>query len=169
MRKPTSYALAGMTILMAASGKPAHAATIANCKGPALEIEVEGLKDRIGMLVAELYPANETDFLDDAEDLVKSGKTFRRITIPISPTDPPRLCVIAPAAGTYALIIIHNRDGKDKFSISKDGVALPAARSIGRSRPKVQQATIFVGNTPRSVAVRMQYLNGLGGFMMSNR
>jgi uncharacterized protein (DUF2141 family) len=169
MRKPSSYALACMAILMAAGVQPAHAAANANCKGPALDIEVEGLKDRTGMLVAELYPANEADFLDDAEDLVKRGKTFRRVAIPTSSVGAPRLCVIAPAAGTYALIVIHNRDGKDKFSISKDGVALPAARSIGRSRPKVQQAMIFVGKSPGSVAVRMQYLSGLRGFLLSNR
>ena len=45
-----------------------------NEPGPALLIVVHGLKDRDGILRAELYPANDQDFLADDNILVQQGK-----------------------------------------------------------------------------------------------
>jgi hypothetical protein len=47
-----------------------------NEAGPAALVAVMGLKDRAGLLRAELYPANDADFLNDDKILVREGKTF---------------------------------------------------------------------------------------------
>ena len=61
----------------------AEAACLADEVGPALMIRVLGLKGRKGLLRAELYPPNDSDFLADDNVLVQQGKTFRRVDVPI--------------------------------------------------------------------------------------
>ncbi|WP_278392977.1 DUF2141 domain-containing protein [Sphingobium yanoikuyae] len=145
----------------------ARASPGASCSGSAVDVSVEDLKDRSGRLFIELYPATEADFLKDKDKLVAEGKTFRRDVAPIPAQGPVQLCMTAPGPGRYALIIIHDRDGRDKFSIGKDGLGLPIARSLGSARPRVSQATVTFASVPLSLRIRMQYLKGLKGFVLS--
>src|SRR5689334_20217620 len=78
--------------------------------GPAFLVDVIGLKDRRGLLKLELYPANDEDFLEDDNILLNAGKTFRRVEIAVPPAGPVELCIRAPAAGLYALSLLHDRD-----------------------------------------------------------
>ena len=133
-------------------------------KGPAIQVNATGLKDRTGELWLELYPNSETDFLADDTELLKAGKTFRRIRAqPAASGDTP-LCVRLPAPGRYALMLRHNRTGKDKFSFWSDGVGFPRNEPLGRSRPRFAVATLDAGAGVTVATVRMQYLHGLRGF-----
>jgi uncharacterized protein (DUF2141 family) len=132
--------------------------------GPAILVNVVGLKDRKGELKLELYPANEQDFLKDDRDLIKQGKLFRRIRVPTPAAGNVRLCMRVPRPGRYALLFTHNRDGKNKFNFWSDGAGFVATQKLGRSRPKLGQAVIEVPGGVVSVSIRAQYLRGLGGF-----
>ena len=140
------------------------AAACTGNRGPAVLVHVQGLKDRKGNLKLELYPANEDDFLKDDRDLLKEGKTFRRIQTPTPPSGNPSLCMRVPQAGRYALLVVHDRDGKNKFSFWNDGAGFASAEKIGRRRPKVEQAVVQIGPGVTTLTIRMQYLRGLGGF-----
>jgi len=133
-------------------------------EGPAIRANIEGLKDRVGELKLELYPANDTDFLKDDRDLIKEGKFFRRIRVPTPQSGPISLCIRAPGPGRYALLFTHNRDGKNKFDFWTDGAGFPSNVKLGRSRPKVGMATLNVGNGVTVTNIEAQYLRGLGGF-----
>jgi len=133
-------------------------------EGPAIAVEITGLKDRTGELKLELYPGEEADFLEDHRVLLAAGKTFRRVTVPTPPTGSPILCIRAPRPGRYALLLTHNRDGKNKFSFWSDGAGFASNAKLGRSRPKVEQALVEVGAGVTSVRITVQYLRGLGGF-----
>lgn len=135
-------------------------------QGSRLSIAVGGLKDRTGRLIAELYPATPADFLEPRDKLLKEGKVFRRSVVAIPQSGPVRICLATPGPGTYALVVIHDRDGLDKFSFRKDGAALPVARSIGFARPRLDHATITVGASPMPVLVTMQYMAGFRGFVL---
>lgn len=132
--------------------------------GPAIHVNVLGLKDRTGELKLELYPANEADFLKDDRDLIKAGKLFRRVRAPTPQTGPVSLCIRVPAPGTYALLFTHNRDGRNKFNFWEDGAGMPSNLKIGRSRPKLAMARITVPDGTVTTDIRAQYLRGLGGF-----
>ncbi|MEZ0497131.1 DUF2141 domain-containing protein [Sphingomonas sp. IW22] len=132
--------------------------------GPAIRVNVMGLKDRSGRLKLELYPANDDDFLKDDRDLLKEGKFFRRIWADTPADGQVSLCIKAPQAGRYALLFTHDRDGRNKFDFWKDGAGFPSNRKLGRSRPKLEQAVIEVGNGVTVTNIRAQYLRGLGGF-----
>lgn len=143
-------------------GSDAAACTASH--GPAIQANIVGLKDRTGELKLELYPANEADFLKDDHALLAQGKVFRRVAIPTPPSGPLAMCIRVPAPGRYALLLTHNRDGKNKFSFWSDGAGFPGNARIGRSRPKLAQAEITVGEGVAVTTIRVQYLRGLGGF-----
>lgn len=132
--------------------------------GPAIRVNVTGLKDRTGRLKLELYPATEADFLKDDRDLRAEGKFFRRVWAAMPASGPVALCIKAPAPGRYALLFTHDRDGKNKFDFWKDGAGFPSNVRLGRSRPKLHQAVINVGNGVTTTNIRAQYLRGLSGF-----
>jgi uncharacterized protein (DUF2141 family) len=74
------------------------------------------------------------------------------------------MCIRVPRPGRYALLLTHNRDGKNKFSLWTDGAGFASNRKLGRSRPKVEQALVEVGAGVTTVHITAQYLRGLGGF-----
>lgn len=132
--------------------------------GPAILAQVTGLKDRKGRIKLELYPANNEDFLKDDDNLVAEGKTFRRVWANTPASGPVAVCIRVPRPGRYALLVTHDRDGKNKFNFFQDGAGFVGTGKLGMSRPKVDQAIIDVGNGTVERSVRMQYLRGLGGF-----
>ncbi|MDT8760435.1 DUF2141 domain-containing protein [Sphingomonas psychrotolerans] len=132
--------------------------------GARIIVNVVGLKDRVGRLKLELYPANEADFLRDDRDLVREGKPFRRIWAQMPASGPVTLCIRAPNAGQWALLFTHDRDGKNKFNFWQDGAGFPSNTRLGRSRPKLRQALVNVAPGGGQITVRAQYLKGLGGF-----
>lgn len=127
---------------------------------PALMIEIVGLKDRAGLLRVELYPDSDPDFLSDSNKLLADGKTFRRLVFPVPSIGHPVACLGAPAPGRYSLVIVHNRDGKPKFSALKDGIGFPGDPKLSYSQPPARKAWITVGDGVTRLRVRLQYLHG---------
>lgn len=132
--------------------------------GPAILAQVTGLKDRKGRLKLELYPANEADFLEDDDKLIAAGKTFRRVWTGVPASGAVAICIRVPHPGRYALLVTHDRDGRNKFNFFADGAGFPGEGKLGMSRPKVERAIVEVGSATAERVVRMQYLRGLGGF-----
>ena len=132
--------------------------------GPAVYVNVVGLMDRNGRLKVEIYPPNETDFLRDDTSLKREHRPFRRVWVPTPPVGPATVCIRVPWAGQWALLVTHDRDGRNKFNFWQDGAGFPSGSHLGRSRPKLRQALLNVGAKGGAVTVKMQYLRGLGGF-----
>lgn len=132
--------------------------------GPGFVVRIEGMKDRTGRLMAELYPAANEDFLKDDAELQREGKVFRRVLAVPARRGPVTLCMDAPAPGRYALVVIHDRDGKRKFDFWKDGVAVPGNPRLGKKRPTVDEATVSTTRNRQPLEMRMQYMCGMAGF-----
>lgn len=124
-------------------------------------VEVMGLKDRSGKLKLELYPANNADFLQDDNILLNAGKAFRRVEVPVPAMGEVQLCIRAPGPGTYALSLLHERNGDRRFNVSGDGIGFPRDPKLGWSKPKAISASAQVGATPNHIAIKMQYRSGL--------
>lgn len=133
-----------------------------NGRGPAIQVNVQGLKDRTGELWLELYPANSTDYLRPDMDLVAEGKVFRRTRSRLPSAGDVAICVRVPQPGAYAVLLRHNRVGRDKFSFWSDGAGIPANRALVRSKPTLDQAKVAAGAGITTVTVQMQYLHGFG-------
>ncbi|RYE04400.1 MAG: DUF2141 domain-containing protein [Sphingomonadales bacterium] len=130
-----------------------------------LRVNVEGIKDRIGRLKVEIYPPNETDFLRDDTSLKNERRPFRRVWMKTPGGDGPiSICIRAPYAGQWAVLLTHDRDGQNKFNFWQDGAGFPSNQRLGRSRPKVRQALVNIPAQGGQITIRLQYLRGLGGF-----
>lgn len=133
--------------------------------GPALLINVVGLKDRGGTMKAELYPANDQDFLADDNVLINAGKTFRRVVIDVPASGTVQMCIRAPSAGAYGLSLLHDRDANRKFGLSIDGVGFGSnPQSLGPFKPKIAVGRVVAGAGVTPVNVRMMYRRGLMSF-----
>ena len=136
----------------------------ANETGPAVLVGVVGLKDRQGLLRAELYSANDADFLNDDKILVRQGKTFHRVEMTVPPSGPVELCIRLPGPGAYTLSLLHDRDGNRKFGLSSDGIGFPGNPKLGLSKPKAAAAGFVAGPGITEVAIRLNYRQGLFSF-----
>ena len=163
------FALVPVSALAQLPSSPSLGITEGRCRpgetGPSFIVTATGLKDRGGTMKVELYPANDTDFLQDDNILINAGKTFRRVVVDVPATGPVQLCIRAPGPGPWALSLLHDRDGNRKFGLSVDGVGFPGnPASLGPSKPKVAFARVTVGAGPTPVNIRVMYRRGLFSF-----
>lgn len=132
--------------------------------GPAVVVTAVGLKDRKGRLRAEVYPDNDADFLADDNLLLAAGKTFRRTETDVPPEGAVQLCVRLPAPGTYALSLVHDRDGNRKFTALSDGIGFPGDPHLGWSKPRAAAARFVAGQGVTELRITLNYWRGLASF-----
>ncbi|MDE2436744.1 MAG: DUF2141 domain-containing protein [Sphingomonadales bacterium] len=133
--------------------------------GPALLINVEGLKDRKGNLKLEVYPSNDDDFLADDNVLVAAGKTFRRVEEPVPAGGNVQICVRIPGPGNYSISLLHDRDANRKFGLSVDGIGFSGNPKLGMRKPKAAATRLAVGgNGVSQTSIVMNYRRGLMSF-----
>lgn len=132
-----------------------------NESGPALMVDIAGLKDHSGQLKLEVYPANDADFLADDNLLIMAGKTFRRVEMPVPAVPVPRLCVRVPGPGLYAVSVLHDRDGNRKFNWTRDGIGFSDNPKLGWSKPKARSVAAQAGGGLTPLRIVLNYRNGL--------
>jgi uncharacterized protein (DUF2141 family) len=130
--------------------------------GPALLVDVSGLKDRVGKLKLEVYPSNDTDFLMDDNVLIFQGKTFRRVEEDVPQSGPVQLCVRVPGPGQYSVTLLHDRDSNRKFGWWVDGIGFGANPTLGWHKPKAAATRVTAGPGLSHITIVLNYRNGLG-------
>lgn len=130
--------------------------------GPSFLVNVEGLKDRRGNIKLEVYPANDSDFLEDDNILISAGKTFRRVEQSVPQSGPVQLCVRVPSAGSYAVILLHDRDSNRKFGWRVDGIGFAGNPKFGWRKPDASDASAVARSGPTQIEIIMNYWRGLG-------
>lgn len=129
--------------------------------GPALLVDVAGLRDRAGLIKLEVYPADEAGFLADDSTLVASGRVFRRVEQAIPAAGPVRLCVRVPAAGRYAVVVLHDRNADHRFTLVSDGIGFAGNPKLGWARPRALAASAVAGPGLSPLRIVMNYRHGL--------
>jgi uncharacterized protein (DUF2141 family) len=133
-------------------------------QGPALMVDVEGLKDHAGRLKIEVYPGFEGEFLEDDNKLVMAGKPFRRIDEPAPNERNTRICVRIPGPGRYGVMVLHDRDSNHRFNWQHDGVGFSDNPKLGWSQPKAAAVAFNAGPGITPLRIIMNYRNGLFSF-----
>ncbi|SFJ46465.1 Uncharacterized conserved protein, DUF2141 family [Sphingomonas sp. NFR04] len=162
------FSLAASPLLIAATlqSKPDLGMAEGRCRadepGPSFVVNVEGLKDRTGMLKLEVYPASDPDFLADDDILISAGKVFRRVEQALPASGSVQLCVRLPSAGRYSVSLLHDRDGNRKFGWRIDGIGFAGNPRLGWSKPAALAASAVALSGPTRIEIVMNYRRGLG-------
>ena len=133
-----------------------------NEDGPAILVDVKGLKDRLGRLKLEVYPSNDADFLADDNILIGQGKVFRRVETDGIGEGTVTLCVRIPGPGAYSLTLLHDRDANRKFSWTVDGIGFAGNPRLGWSKPRAAATRLIAGNGLTRTTIVLNYRHGLG-------
>lgn len=125
-------------------------------KGPAVRVEITGLKSASGNLFVRTYRARESDWL-------KSRRYLHRID-----TSPRKgamsVCVPLPAAGDYAIVVQHDANGNREKDFGSDGAGMsnnPEIKSfLGIPRaPDLARTRFTAGAGVTRIAIQVKYQN----------
>jgi len=130
--------------------------------GPALLVTAAGMKDHTGNLKLEVYPSNDTDFLQDDNLLIMAGKVFRRVEEAVPTQGQPTMCIRIPGPGTYSVSLLHDRDRNRKFGWTIDGIGFAGNPKLGWSKPKAAVTRVTAGAGITRVTIVLNYRHGLG-------
>ena len=118
-----------------------------------LQVVVSGLRAASGNVTIMLYGDNRQDFL-------KKGGRLVRIRVPAQAGD-VRVCVPAPAPGSYALSLYHDEDGNKKLTknwlgLPTEGYGFSRDAAVSYRLPELEEAvfTALPGDTPVPITMR---------------
>ena len=123
--------------------------------GPAVRIDVSGMKSADGLLIVRAYHARQSDWL-------KAKKYFAKIHEPARKGQ-MSVCVPVPrAGGQYAIAVQHDVNGDYSTSFAVDGAGMsnnPVIRTfLGIPRaPALEQVAFPVGDSVTRIAITMRY------------
>jgi uncharacterized protein (DUF2141 family) len=153
---------AGMPASLGAQPKftnliPNDMSRCASTAGPAVRVEVSGMKSAEGLLIVRAYNARENEWL-------KAKKYFAKIHEPARKGQ-MTVCVPVPkAGGDYAIAVQHDVNGDYSTSFSVDGAGMsnnPVVKTfLGIPRPPALEKVAFpVGEGVTRIAITMRYRN----------
>ncbi|MFN3990705.1 MAG: DUF2141 domain-containing protein [Erythrobacter sp.] len=125
--------------------------------GPAVRVDVSGMKSADGLLIVRAYHAREADWL-------KAKKYFAKIHEPAR-AGRMSVCVPVPkAGGSYAIAVQHDVNGDYATSFSVDGAGMsnnPVVKTfLGIPRaPDVASVAFPAGEGVTRIAIEMRYRN----------
>ncbi len=125
-----------------------------HCEATSARVHVTGFKDRSGNLRLQVYGSNPADFLE-------SGKKLLRIEGQVSESGDMNVCVPLPGPGTYALVVLHDRDGNGRLSIWSDGVGFSRNPHLGLSKPDFDRVKVTLPSGTTDIKVTLNYRQGL--------
>jgi uncharacterized protein (DUF2141 family) len=125
--------------------------------GPAVRVDVSGIKSADGIVIVRAYHARENEWL-------KAKKYFAKVHEPARKGQ-MSVCIPVPAAGgQYAIAVQHDVKGNYSTNFSTDGAGMsnnPVVKTfIGIPRPPaVEQVAFAAGSGVTRVAIEMRYRN----------
>ena len=123
-------------------------------KGPAVRIQVNGLKSSSGNLFVRIYRANSRDWLKSKRYLARLDARPRAGSMTV--------CVPVPEAGRYAVAVQHDINGNRETDFSTDGAGMSNYPTIGSflgipRPPSVDKAAFSAGSGVTNLNVTVRY------------
>jgi uncharacterized protein (DUF2141 family) len=125
-------------------------------KGPAVRVEVQGLKSGEGNLFVRAYPATSRDWLASKRYVMRIDARPQRGGVSV--------CVPLPAPGDYAIAVQHDANGNRKTDLSVDGAGMsnnPVVRKVlglVPRPPSVDKVRFTAGPGITRMAITVRYL-----------
>jgi uncharacterized protein (DUF2141 family) len=164
LKRIIRIAAGGLAILavgLSGAAVPAHAQyaeKISNdpsrCEGPgpAVRVNVTGIKSARGNMRVQIYRALRSDWLEKDRWMYRIEAPARQGSMVF--------CLPVPRAGSYAIAIRHDANDNDDTDIFADGGGMsnnPSVNIFNLGRPSHTRTAFEVGNAVRSIDIRMRY------------
>lgn len=121
--------------------------------GPAVLVNVRGVKESTGRIRVQSYPANSSAWLN-------KGRWINRIESRAS-AGSMSFCVPVPAAGNYGIAVRHDRNGNGKTDISQDGGGFsnnPSINILNLGKPAVNKVSFYAGTGITKITINLKYM-----------
>ena len=122
-------------------------------KGPAIQVNVRGIKGNIGKLRVQNYPATASAWL-------AKGRWLHRVEGRAS-AGSVNFCVPLAASGRYAIAVRHDKNSNGKTDISADGGGFsnnPSINVLNLGKPAVGKVAFSAGPGVTTITVNMKYM-----------
>ena len=121
--------------------------------GPAVIVQVRGVKEAAGRIRVQSYPATGGAWL-------ARGRWINRVEARAN-TGAMSFCVPVPAAGNYGIAVRHDRNANGKTDISKDGGGFsnnPSINILNLGKPSVGKVSFYAGAGVTKITINLKYL-----------
>ena len=121
--------------------------------GPAVIVQVRGVKEAAGRIRVQSYPATGGAWL-------AKGRWINRVEARAN-TGAMSFCVPVPAAGNYGIAVRHDRNANGKTDISKDGGGFsnnPSINILNLGKPSVGKVSFYAGTGVTRITINLKYL-----------
>lgn len=121
--------------------------------GPAVLVQVRGVKETAGRIRVQSYPATASAWL-------AKGRWLHRIEGRAS-AGAMNFCVPVPAEGRYGIAVRHDRNANGKTDISKDGGGFsnnPSINIFNLGKPSVGKVAFQAGPGVTRITVNLKYM-----------
>ena len=121
--------------------------------GPAVLVQVRGIKEATGKVRVQSYPAIAGVWL-------AKGRWLHRIETPAS-AGSMNICIPVPAEGKYGIAVRHDRNGNGKTDISQDGGGFsnnPSISILNLGRPSVNKVAFDAGPGVTRITINLKYM-----------
>ena len=125
----------------------------ASDKGPAVLVNIRGIKESSGKIRVQSYPATPSAWLS-------KGRWLHRIETSAS-AGSMNICVPLPAEGKFGIAVRHDRNGNGKTDISQDGGGFsnnPKISILNLGKPSINKAAFVAGPGVTRITINMQYM-----------
>jgi uncharacterized protein (DUF2141 family) len=122
-------------------------------QGPAIQVNVRGIKGTSGNIRIQNYPATASAWL-------AKGRWLHRMEARASAAA-LNFCVPLSASGKYAIAVRHDKNGNGKTDISSDGGGFsnnPSINILNLGKPSVGKAAFSAGPGVTTITVNMKYM-----------
>lgn len=122
-------------------------------KGPAVLVNVRGVKESAGRIRVQSYPATGSAWL-------AKGRWLHRVETRANAGN-MSFCVPVPAEGKYGIAVRHDRNANGKTDISQDGGGFsnnPSINILNLGKPAVSKVAFQAGPGVTRISINLRYM-----------
>lgn len=122
-------------------------------KGPAVLVNVRGVKESAGRIRVQSYPATGSAWL-------AKGRWLHRVETRANAGN-MSFCVPLPAEGKYGIAVRHDRNANGKTDISQDGGGFsnnPSINILNLGKPAVGKVAFQAGPGVTRISINLRYM-----------
>lgn len=119
----------------------------------ALEVTVDNLQTTEGQMRAQIYSS-------DPEDFLAKGKKLVRVDVPVETIDGPVICVPLPAPGTYALVVMHDKNANGKADFFSEGFGFSNNPKLSLAPPDGEEVMFVASAGISKHTIQLNYIFG---------